>query len=76
MTRHVSNGTEDTPLPNNLSREQLYYQLYNIVFQDITNGVYEVGDLIPSETEYMQKFSVSRTTVADQIGRASCRERV
>lgn len=63
MTRHVSNGTEDTPLPNNLSREQLYYQLYNIVFQDITNGVYEVGDLIPSETEYMQKFSVSRATV-------------
>ena len=49
MTRHVSNGTEDTPLPNNLSREQLYYQLYNIVFQDITNGVYEVGDLVHAE---------------------------
>ncbi len=43
-------------------KEQLYYQLYNILFQDIVNGVYSVGDLIPSETELMGQYGTSRIT--------------
>lgn len=44
-------------------REQLYYQIYDIMFQDITNGKYEIGSLLPSENELMQKYNVSRATV-------------
>lgn len=43
-------------------KEQLYYQLYDILFQDIVNNVYAVGDLIPSESELMRHYGVSRAT--------------
>lgn len=43
-------------------REQLYSQLYDILFQDIIGGVYAVGDLIPSESELMREYGVSRAT--------------
>lgn len=43
--------------------EQLYYQLYSILFEDIVNGTYPVGEQIPSETELMERYSVSRATV-------------
>lgn len=43
-------------------REQLYSQLYDILFQDIIGGVYAVGDLIPSESELMRRYGVSRAT--------------
>lgn len=43
-------------------KQQLYYQLYDILFQDIVNGVYAVGDLIPSESELMRQYGVSRAT--------------
>lgn len=43
-------------------REQLYRQLYDILFQDIISGVYVPGDLIPSESELMSKYGVSRAT--------------
>ena len=43
-------------------REQLYYQLYDRLFQEIINGIYAVGDCIPSESELMKTFQVSRVT--------------
>lgn len=43
-------------------KEQLYAQLYDILFQDIIGGVYAVGDLIPSESELMRNYGVSRAT--------------
>ncbi len=43
-------------------KEQLYRQLYDILFQDIAGGVYAVGDLIPSESELMTQYGVSRST--------------
>lgn len=43
-------------------REQLYYQLYNILFQDIINGKYAIGSLIPAESELMKTYHVSRAT--------------
>ena len=45
------------------SHEQLYYQLYNMLFEYISNGTYKVGDLIPSETDLVKSMSVSRATV-------------
>lgn len=49
-------------------REQLYYQLYEILFQSIIGGVYPVGSLIPSETELMAEYGVSRTTARRAMG--------
>lgn len=43
-------------------REQLYYQLYNILFQNIINGIYEIGTMIPAESELMKQYHVSRAT--------------
>lgn len=48
---------------NEDSHEQLYYQLYNLLFQEIVNGSYKVGDLIPSETELVRDLGVSRATI-------------
>lgn len=43
-------------------REQLYYQLYSILFQDIVNGLYPIGTMIPAESELMKNYHVSRAT--------------
>lgn len=58
-----TNASLQTGILNTRSHEQLYYQLYNILFQDISNGVYKVGDLIPSETELVSIHKISRATV-------------
>ena len=54
-------------------RQQLYYQLYNILFQDIISGRYQVGSLIPAESELMKTYQVSRATArkASNVGRDS-----
>ena len=44
------------------SREQLYYQLYDRLFQGIINGQYTLGECIPSESELMKTYQVSRAT--------------
>ena len=38
-------------LRDELGLTRLYRQLYDILFQDIVNGAYAVGDLIPSESD-------------------------
>ena len=43
-------------------REQLYYQLYDRLFQKIINGTYAIGECIPSESELMKTYQVSRAT--------------
>lgn len=43
-------------------REQLYYQLYDRLFQGIINGTYAVGECIPFESELMEVYQVSRST--------------
>lgn len=45
------------------SREQLYYQLYDKIFQDIINGKYKIGSLLPAERELISTYHVSRATV-------------
>ncbi len=45
----------------------LFKQLRNVIINQINNSVYHPGDLIPSEVELMEKYSVSRTTVRSAI---------
>lgn len=45
------------------SRVQLYYQLYDILSEEITSGKYKVGDRLPTETQLIDYYSVSRITV-------------
>ena len=58
------------PILDFSGKEQLYRQLYDILFQDIVNGAYAVGDLIPSESELMRQYGVSRATARKAIGDA------
>ena len=41
----------------------IYRQLANYLKQQIVQGEYQVGALLPSETELVQKLDISRTTV-------------
>lgn len=47
---------------NNLSSKPLYSQLKEFLIEDIMNGVYKPNELLPSETELCEKYSVSRIT--------------
>jgi GntR family transcriptional regulator len=51
---------------NNLSRQSklpLYQQLYDILRGELTRGQWKPGDMLPPESELMQRFEVSRITV-------------
>lgn len=45
----------------------LYYQLKELLQNDIAKGKYEPGDLIPTEVKLMEKYDLSRTTVRQAI---------
>jgi GntR family transcriptional regulator len=45
----------------------LYYQLQKIIKEDIEGGVYQIGDIIPTEKELMQVFDISRSTVRQAV---------
>lgn len=44
-----------------------YYQLYEILRQDILNGIWKPGDMLPTETELLEKYELSRTTVRQSL---------
>lgn len=44
-------------------RTQLYYQLYDILYDDIKKGVYKPGELLPTEKELIERYEISRVTV-------------
>jgi GntR family transcriptional regulator len=48
-------GADRSPIP-------LYHRIYMILRERILNGTYQVGETLPSETELMERFSVSRIT--------------
>ncbi len=54
--QHLSSG----PVP-------LYHQLKQIVRGEIERGIYKPGDRLPSETEWIQKYAVSRITVRQAL---------
>lgn len=45
----------------------LYYQLKELILNDIQTGVYQDGDLIPTEKELMDRYDLSRTTVRQAL---------
>lgn len=45
----------------------LYAQLYRILKKDIITKVYEKGDMLPSETQLMKQYNVTRTTIRKAI---------
>ena len=45
------------------SRVQLYYQLYDILSEEIASGNYKVGDRLPTESQLIEDYGVSRITV-------------
>lgn len=45
----------------------LYFQLKNIILDEINNGNYAEGDVIPTEKEISTGFDLSRTTVRQAI---------
>ncbi len=44
-------------------RTQLYFQLYDKFYEKIKNGEYSPGSLLPTETEIMNQYKISRVTV-------------
>jgi GntR family transcriptional regulator len=51
---------------NSLSRESklpLYQQLYDILRGELTRGQWKPGDMLPAESELMQRYGISRITV-------------
>jgi GntR family transcriptional regulator len=49
------------------SRIPLYYQLENVLREKITSGAYAGGGRIPTETELIEQYSVSRITVRQAL---------
>ena len=45
----------------------IYYQLIQYIKQQVANGVWKVGDKIPSEREFCNQFQISRMTVRGAI---------
>ena len=48
---------------NRTSKLPLYHQLYEILRADILHGKWEPGDMLPPESELVERYQVSRTTV-------------
>lgn len=51
---------KNTPVP-------LYFQLETLILEEIENGTYPPGSMIPTEKELSQIFNISRTTVRQAI---------
>ena len=45
----------------------LYYQLLNILKDKIENGVWKLGETIPTEQDLMQQYDISRSTTRQAI---------
>ena len=50
-----------------MKKQLAYMQVYNSIKQEIIDGIYNVGDLLPTEPMLEKKFDVSRTTVRKAI---------
>lgn len=51
---------KNSPIP-------LYYQLYSLILNQIKDGEYKPGDLLPTEITLVKEYSVSRATVRQAI---------
>ncbi len=44
-------------------RTQLYFQLYDILLEKINAGEYKPGELLPTESQLINDYGISRATV-------------
>ena len=44
-------------------KTHLYYQLYDILYDNIKKGIYKPGDKLPTENQLIQLYGVSRVTI-------------
>jgi GntR family transcriptional regulator len=49
------------------SKLPYYYQLYEILHQNIVRGEWQPDDMLPSEVELMERYNVSRITVRQAL---------
>lgn len=49
------------------SRVPTYVNIYNSIYLDITNGVYQQGEYLPSESILAEKYNVSRNTLRQAL---------
>src|SRR5690554_2935164 len=47
--------------------EPIYMTIQNDIKKDINDGVFQIGDLVPSENELKDKYNVSRMTVRQAL---------
>lgn len=50
------------------SRIPVYYQLVDIILEEISKGIYKENDQLITEREYCEKYNVSRSTIRQAIG--------
>lgn len=65
--RLIQTSAGDVDMLNRENPIPLYVQLYRILKQDITNGIYKDGEMIPSEAQLMNKYCVTRTTIRKAV---------
>jgi len=60
---NILNGIikRDVPIP-------LYYQLKEIIVNELISGVLVPGDYLPTENEFMESYHISRATVRQAMG--------
>jgi GntR family transcriptional regulator len=49
------------------SKLPIYHQLYELLRNDIVRGEWQPGDMLPSETELIEQYGVSRITVRQAL---------
>ncbi|MDK2897128.1 MAG: GntR family transcriptional regulator [Candidatus Atribacteria bacterium] len=47
----------------------LYIKIYQTLKQEIAEGAFQIGDLLPSEDELEERFGASRTTIRNAVGK-------
>ena len=45
----------------------IYYKIFEDIYSDIRDGLYQEGDRLPSESELVRKYKVSRGTIREAI---------
>ena len=54
-------------MTRNSTPRTVYTQIFHKISEDIANGVYQKGDMIPTQNELAEAFGVSRVTVREAI---------
>lgn len=50
-----------------VAKVPLYYSIMEVIKDSIINGIYPIGSLLPTETEFEEQFKVSKITVRKAI---------